>query len=138
MSEWWADIESRVFNIIKTRANKVLKTKYPKIFWTSQIQTITESQFPCVYIHMIDSYEIGEDLERLTINGVNVTMQVETYVNTDQVDANSIMAELVAQLKRLRFNISGLPTYTSNGNVFRGVVRARRIIAAQDNIDQAP
>lgn len=138
MSEWWADLENRIYSIIKTRANKTLRVKYPKIFWTTQIMTITESQFPCVYIHVIDAYEIGEDISRSTINGINITYQVEIYVNTDQADAVYIMQELTSQLKKLRFSITGLPTYTSDGNVLRGIIRARRVMGANDNIDLAP
>jgi hypothetical protein len=136
--EWWAEIEPKVFNVTKARMKKALADTFPDIFYTSQIQTIKESDFPCVYIHMVDSYEMGEDTERLTINAVNATFQCEAYTNTDQDDCVAIMMAMISQLKKMRFSVVGFPSYSSNGNVFRGVVRARRVIGANDDKSLAP
>lgn len=136
--EWYDEIEPKVFNSTKARMQKVLADRFPQTYYTSQLQTIDDSQFPCVYLHMVDSYEIGEDLEHLTINGANVTFQGEAYTNTNQDDCVTIMSAMIAALKKMRFTIAGFPSYTSNGNVYRGVIRARRIIGANDSNNLMP
>ena len=130
--EWWENIEPKVFSVTKARLISAIGPTFPNIYYTSQIQTLTESQFPCVYIHMVDSYEVGEDTERTTINGLNTTFQAEAYVNTTQADCVTIMSAMMTQLKKMRFSVTGFPVYTSNGNVFRGVIRVRRLIGAND------
>jgi len=50
----------------------------------------------------------------------------------------AIMSAMISQLKKMRFSIAGFPSYSSNGNVFRGVVRARRVIGANDDKSLAP
>lgn len=132
--EWWEQVEPKVFNTTKVRLQNAIGTAFPDIYYTTQIQTLSESQFPCVYMHLMDSYEIGGDTEGLTINGMEATFQCEAYVNTTQDDCVTIMSAMLTQLKKMRFSISGFPVYTSNGNVFRGVIRARRIIGANDNL----
>lgn len=132
--EWWENIEPKVFSVTKARLQNAIGNTFPNIYYTSQIQTLTESQFPCVYIHMVDSYEMGDDLEHLTVNGVNSTFQAEAYVNTTQADCVAILSSLMTQLKKMQFSIVSFPMYASNGNVFRGWMRVRRVIGANDSL----
>lgn len=139
MGDWWEDIEPKVFTLVKTRMQKGYKKpdgtyKYPNILYTTQIQTITDTQFPCIYLHLVDSYEIGTDISRLYVNALNVTFQVEVYVNTSQDECGEIMGEVVKQFKKLRFSIYRFPSYTNTGGVIRGVIRAKRVIGANDII----
>lgn len=131
---WWNDVEPKVFSVTKARLQSAIGDTFPNIYYTTQIQTLTESQFPCIYVHLIDTYEIGGDTEGLTVNGIVATFQVEAYVNTTQADCVAIMSAAIEQLKKMRFQVVSFPLYTSNGNVFRGVFRVRRPIGADDTL----
>ena len=131
---WVEDIEAKVFNVTKARLKNAIGSTYPNILFTSQVQFVDESQFPCVYMHMINAYEIGQDTERLTINGINATFQWEVYVNTTQNDCVTIMSALIDQIKKMGFSINGFPLYRMNGNVIYGDIRVSRVIGANDTL----
>lgn len=130
MSEWYSDIEAKVFNIVKTRTSNEISG----IYWTSVSKTITESDFPCVYIYLVDSYETGEDISHDEVHAVRATFQIEVYSNKSKNEARKIIDEICAQFKALRFSISTIPNFSADGNVHIGKARCRRIIGAGDDI----
>lgn len=131
---WFMDLESKIFTIMKTRITKNLQSKYPTIFCTMLGQIDSEPVFPTVYIHELPGMEMGMDLEGTSINAVMETIQVDVTTNQSMKDCTYVMAEVITQLKALRFYIDALPTYLIENNVYRGIVRARRLIGSDDNI----
>lgn len=134
--EWWENIEPKVFNTLKVRVTKELAQKFPHIYFTSQVQTISESKLPCVYLHIVDMREVGADFEHLDMCGVDVTFQCDIDVNTTQNDCTAIASCVMAQMKKLRLTVNQGPIYyVNNGsNVIRGIVRASRLFGANDNL----
>ena len=78
---------------------------------------------------------MGMDIENSGINAVLETIQVDVTTNQSMKDCTHVMTEVITQLKALHFNITALPTYLiENENVYRGIVRARRLIGSDDEL----
>lgn len=128
------DIETIVFSRIKAILTSKLKTKYPNISFTTSDKVSSDPKFPNVYIHMMGSQEIGEDLENNTINGVLATFQIETTDNQSQSRAKDVMNEVVGVMKGMRFSVIAMPEFNNTDSTFRSVARFRRTIGNLDTI----
>lgn len=126
------DIESIVFSRIKEKATSKLKTKYPDISFTTSDKVASNPKFPNVYVHMMGSKEIGNDLENITINGVLATFQIETTDNQSQTRAKDAMNEVVRIVKEMRFDIIVMPEMKNTDSTYRCVMRCRRTIGSLD------
>lgn len=134
-NDWYASLESKIFTIMKTRIVRNLRSKYPDIFCTSSGRTDSDPVFPTVYIHELPGMEQGMDIENSGINAVLETIQVDVTTNQSMKDCTHVMTEVITQLKLLHFNVSALPTYlVENENIYRGIVRARRLIGSDDTL----
>lgn len=128
------DIESIVFSRIKAKATSKLKTKYPDISFTTSDKVSSNPEFPNVYIHMMGSKEIGNDLENITINGVLATFQIETTDNQSQNKAKDVMNTIVGIVKEMRFEIIAMPEMKNKDSAYRCVMRCRRTIGSLDKL----
>lgn len=130
---WMIDLEPKLFAIIKSKALPRLIKDFPKIKFTSSDSNFSSTaNFPCVYIHTLPGTEIGTDLTNESINGVLYSMQIEVYTDSSQTDARKVMGVIVGVLKELRFTINSIPEFDNLSNVYRQIVRCRRIIGAGD------
>ena len=96
--------------------------------------TKAASKFPTAYIRMADWVETGNDLENTETNAIIGTLQLDVIANTSLNDCKEVVYESVNILKSLRFNIVGMPIYTSNENLFTGVIRFRRVIGNGESL----
>lgn len=128
------DIETVVFSRIKAKATSKLKTKYPNISFTTSDKVSSDPKFPNVYVHMMGSQEIGEDLENNTINGVLATFQIETTDNQSQSRAKDVMNIIVGIMKEMRFSINSMPEINNTDSAYRCVMRCRRTIGNLDTL----
>ena len=121
--------------IISTRIDVMLKekysTKFPELNTTTVDIQPKDPAFPSVYVHMLPILETGEDLEALTINAINCTMQVEVNTNTSQQDAKQIMSTVIKIMKKMRFRVQSGPQ-SQNMETYRQVARFARIIGSGD------
>ena len=129
---WFSKLEATIFTMVKFRLEKTLKKKFPNLFCTTSSQTDADPVFPTVYIHELPGIEAGSDLENDAVNAVLETLQVEVTTNTGKVDCQTVIAETIKQFKFLRFDIVAFPVFSIEGNVHRGIFRARRLIGASD------
>ena len=83
-TDWVYSIESKIYTIVKTRLENSLKTSYPNLYVTQQSKTSDEPKFPTVYIQMLDSPEMGADLENSTINALLTTFEVHVTASKEQ------------------------------------------------------
>ena len=128
------DVETIVFSRIKAKATKKFKTKYPDISFTTSDKVVSNPKFPNVYIHLIGSPEIGNDLENNTINGIEATFQIEVTDNQNQNRAKEVMNEIVGYFKEMRFSITSMPEMNNTDSAFRCVMRCKRVIGNLDKI----
>ena len=130
---WVNDIESIVFTRVRVGCENRLKTKYPNIDFTTSTKERKEPKFPTVYVHMMNSQEIGRTLDGKHVNGVNATFQIEVTDNTRQYNADFVADAVCDVMKEMMFEIVGTPYVDeSNPSVYRNVARFRRPIGASD------
>ena len=128
------DIETIVFSRIKAILTSKLKTKYPDITFTTSDKVSSNPKFPNVYVHLLGSQEIGEDLENNTINGVLATFQIETTHNEKQTISKDVINEVVGVMKSMRFTVTMMPESQNTDTAKRCVARFRRTIGNLDVI----
>lgn len=129
---WTDSIESMVFTRVKTKGNKELKTKYPKLHYTSDNVTIGEPQFPTCYIQELSGAERGRSLDGTEVNGILCTFQIDVSDNATKQNAKVVMSNAIDTFKQMRFEIIGFPTYRQEDGIWVGTARVRRIIGALD------
>lgn len=130
---WWASLESRLFTTYKTRLEKAVKEKFPKLYCTASPMTKAASQFPTAYFRMVDWIEQGNDLDNTDTNAILATVQVDVISNTSLNDCKEVVYETTNIMKALSFSIIAMPIYTANNNLYTGVIRFRRMIGGGDS-----
>lgn len=126
------DIETIVFSRIKAILTSKMKTKYPNISFTTSDKVSKNPSFPNVYIHLLGTAEIGNDLENNTINGVDATFQIETTDNQSHTRAKDVANTIVGIMKEMRFSIIAMPETKNTDSAYRCVMRCRRTIGNLD------
>lgn len=137
-NDWVYTIETKVFTIIKTRLNTALSSTYPKLLVTQQQKLNDEPQFPTVYIKMLDSPEIGSDLENTTINAMLATFEVHTIVSKAQglSGLRKVQGAVTDNFKKLRFNMVSRGEFTrETDDTYTSISRFRRVIGGNEEIN---
>ena len=124
-------LESIVTTQLKARVPKILDNAYPNISFTNEITEKTPS-FPNVYVHELDSSEVGNSIPNQTIHAIRDTFQIEVTTNTNKADARKVINACIYAMKILRYSIVTSPIYTKDNNTHRFIIRARRVIANGD------
>lgn len=133
-SRWALELGDNIFTIFETKLNSLLLSKYPDMLVTTADYSESNAQFPTVYFKELPSVEIGIDLERKDINGVLFSAQIDVYSNISRAVAKEVITEATMILKSMAFEVTSMPEITSNNAVFRAIIRANRIIGANDII----
>ena len=138
MASWIADVESKIYTVIKYKGEQNLKSKYKNIYYTTDSQATTQTSFPTVYVNFMSNDERGQDLEGKTMNAFLCTLQLDVTVSKTQgqVGAKEVIWQAIDTLKSYYgFDIFDLPKFIDTGNeTVRIVARARRIIGASETI----
>lgn len=125
-------LESQIFSRIKANFSDRIKKKYPDLNFTTSDKTPTKAKFPTVYIHFMESPEIGSDLEGTSINGITATFQIDITDNQSQSRADEVSREVLRIMKSMRFKAVGMPFHDNSGDTYRTISRYRRPIGAGD------
>lgn len=126
------NLETQIFSRVKAGFSSKIKAKYPDLSFTTVDKSSTKPKFPTVYIHLIGSPEIGQDLDCTTVNAVNATFQVDVTDNQSQARAKEVADEVFIQMKRMRFLAKVIPNFDNTGDIFRSVARYNRVIGSGD------
>ena len=130
---WTSDIASKVVTVIKAKATRKLKTKYPDIKFTTSSKASTNPKFPTVYVKKLQGAERGQDLEGTSVNAILSSFQIEVTSNISDTDAQEV-ADVVADImKSMRYQMMGEP-FADNSSVdtHRNVARYQRIVGYND------
>lgn len=130
---WWDEIDSYLYTYINTKLKSALSSTYPKLYVTNSPKTDAAAMFPTVYIHTVESIEMGEDLDNTEIHAMLKSFQIDVLSNSTLADSKKVMREVVSLMKAKRFSIIGFPVYTAENNVYHGVCRFRRMIGSNDS-----
>ncbi len=125
--EWYSYLESRVLSKVKKNIS------YECTFTTEQM-SVTNTSFPCVYLHELENPELGSTIDGQSVNGVLCSIQVDVFATTKS-EAKQISRLVTEQMKAMRFRAVGLPYYAMDDtDVHHGVMRYRRVIGADDSL----
>lgn len=125
-------IETQVFSLIKAKFSAKIKTKYKDLNFTTSDRSSTKPKFPTVYIHLMESPEIGSTLEGTEIPGINATFQIDVTDNQSQARADEVAKEILRIMKTMRFKPVGMPFHDNSGDTYRTSGRYRRVIGDGD------
>ena len=137
-TDWVYSIESKIYTIVKTRLENSLKTSYPNLLVTQQSKTSDEPKFPTVYIQMLDSPEMGADLENSTINALLTTFEVHVTASKEQglAGLRKVQSAVTENFKKLRFNMVTRGEFTRETNdTYTSISRFRRVIGGEEEIN---
>ena len=129
---WYLQVQSKVF----TQIQYMMKKKYSKLNCTTKNENGLPAEFPTLYLHELDPIERGQDLTNETVNAVLSTIEIQVWTNTTEDDCRKIMAEAVNQMKKLQFNIIGMPFVMTSDKISHGVMRGRRMVGNGDKLVQ--
>lgn len=140
-SDWVFSIEPKIYTIIKTRLTNALLSTYPKLFITQQEKLNDDTNLPAIYIKMLDSPEMGADLDNTTVNALMATFEVHITIAKSGTDnglagMRKIASEVLNNFKKLRFNVifrGEINRETSDTYSF--ISRYRRVIGADEEIN---
>ena len=138
VNDWVYTIESKIYTIVKTRLKTALSSTYPDLLVTQQQKLNDEPHFPTVYIQMLDSPEIGSDLENSTVNALLTTFEVHITANKKQglSGLRSIQTAVTDNFKKLRFNVVTRGEFTrETDDTYTSISRFRRIIGGNEEIN---
>ena len=136
-TDWVFSIESKLYTIIKTRLEKALKTTYPNLLVTQQQKMNDNTSIPTVFIKMLDSPEVGQDLDNATINAMLVYFETHITVTKDMglTGLRKISESVLGNFKALRFNIGYCGTVRETSDTYTLVSRFNRVIGANEEIN---
>lgn len=130
---WASELEARIFTIVKSSLiDNGIMERYPTLRFVSPGKQYIPSDFPTVWIREIQSIEVGKDLDGTSINAVSENIQVDVISRERQISRN-IMNEVVAEFKKLRFNMSFLPISTEDDLKSYCFARFNRTIGMSDS-----
>lgn len=140
-TDWVFNIESKIYTIVKTRLNNALLSTYPALNITQQQKLNEKPGLPTVFIKMLDSPEIGADLEGSTVNAMLVTF--ETHVTIAKEGTNmglgglrKIAAAVLENFKKLRFQmVERGEINRETSDTYTIIARYRRVIGDGNEID---
>lgn len=126
----YTEILDRVF----TQVSYMLKKKYPNLNCTTKGENVGTSKFPTMYMYELQPLEVGNDLENVTINAVQSTIEIQVYTKNDEALCKEIMSEATLEMKRFRFNVIAMPIVSTADSITSGVARYRRIVGSGDTL----
>lgn len=137
-TDWVFNIESKIYTIVKTRLTNALKDVYPKLLITQQQRLNDDTQLPVIYIKMLDSPEIGADLDGVTVNAMLVTFETHITVSKDSglSGLRKISASVLENFKKLRFQMATRGEITrETSDTYTTISRYNRVIGAEEEIN---
>lgn len=126
-------IQTQVFTKINNDEKmKKLKEKYPDFLLTTSPVSSTNPRFPTLLLQMLESPEVGQDLDNTTVNGINAGFQIDVIDNQKtRTRVKEIMSEVRRIMKSMRFNLRDAPDMDTNDEK-RSILRVNRIIGHGD------
>ena len=128
---WFAQVGGILYTHFVTRMKKLTNRK---IKYTQSNSDISPTSLPAVHFQELEPIEVGNDIENSGIHAVGETIQLTVYGNGQMSEVKDIMSKSVLCMKQMRFNMTGMPVYTTNHDIKYGVARFRRLIGADDII----
>ena len=134
---WIVDRQTTIYSRVKAILTSKLKKKYDSFLITEDNATPTKAVFPTVYITFVGLNEMGQTLDGMTINAINITAEVHVKTSKAQgmMDNREIAWDVVEAFKSIGFTATmpNIPTSNLDG-VYESVSRFSRVIGQGDVI----
>ena len=132
---WYTQIQSKVF----TQVEYMMKKKYPYLFCTTKDEnTFSDNglptDFPTLYLQELQTVETGQDLTNESVNAIISTIEIHVWTDTTETECRDIISDALLEMKKMHFNIVGMPFVEANDKIAWGVIRCRRIIGNGDRL----
>ena len=140
-SDWVFNIEPKIYTIIKTRLTNALASTYPKLYITQQEKLNDDTSLPTIFIKMLDSPEMGADLDNTTVNALMATFEVHITIAKSGTDnglsgMRKLASAVLENFKKLRFNVIFRGEISREGSdTYSFISRYRRVIGAEEEIN---
>lgn len=125
-------LETQIFSLVKAKFSTKIKEKYKDLNFTTSDKSSTNAKFPTVYIHFMESPEIGGTLEGTDINGIRATFQIDVSDNQNNSRTDEVAKEVLRIMKSMRFKPNAMPFHNNTGDTYRTVARYQRPIGTGD------
>ena len=136
---WYTKIEPTILTRLQYYLSEKEDAPFPDLICTTTKRNITETeeavtgQFPTLYM-FVKNKEIGNDLENITVNGVDSTLKLTVYDNVSKERCEQIINAALAVIKSMRFSAPDLPLCTEYKNIYLADAICRRKYGAGDEI----
>lgn len=136
---WYTKIEPTILTRLKYYLSEIDNAPFPDLICTTTKKNLTETettvtgQFPTLYLY-VKNTETGNDLDNITINGVNSTAEITVYDNLSKERCEEIASAAISVMKSLRYNTPNLPLCTEYKNIYLANSINRRIIGAGNEL----
>ena len=136
---WFTKIESTILTRIQYYLSEIDDAPFPDLICTTTKRNLTETeeavtgQFPTLYL-FVQNVETGSDLDNITVNGVNSTVQITVYDNLSKERCEQIANAAISVMKSMRYSSNKLPLCTEYKNIYLANSISRRVIGAGDEI----
>ena len=139
MASWVGDIQSKIFTIVSYKGKAKYQSKYPNIFYTSDVLGDGRTHYPTVYLQFLSSSEMGRSLDAQELSAFRCSIQVEVTVSNDdaqgKVAGQDIIWNTLQTLQQYGFMIITTPQdMTTDNSNRRFVARVERVFGAGDYI----
>lgn len=133
---WYSEIESTILTTLQYFLVEKTSAPFPKLKCTTSNKNDNVSgvgSFPTLYVHELPAVELGNDLRNESVNAIRATFELQVYSNKSEDETRKIMNACIAEMKKLRFNISMFPDPQSSGQVYYNIARFSRVIGSGDS-----
>ena len=133
---WIDKIQTQVLSRLKyDEEMQNLQKKYPDFTLVTLTVSSTEPTFPTLLLQQLETPEVGQDLDNVSVNGINAGFQIDVTDNTrdNRVRVEEIISAAYAVMKSMRFNVRRMPDQDTQDEK-RSTLRATRIIGSGDTL----
>ena len=133
---WIDKIQTQVLSRLKyDEEMQKLQKKYPDFTLVTLPVSSTDPTFPTLLLQQLETPEVGQDLDNVTVNGINAGFQIDVTDNTrdNRARVEEIISAAYAVMKSMRFNVGRMPDQDTQDEK-RSTLRATRIIGSGDTL----
>lgn len=131
-NEWFSQIESTILTIIQYELQGKLLAPYPNLKCTTKNQYTNPSEFPTLYLHMLNPLEEAQDLENDEVNAILATIEMQVFSNRSETESNKIMTKAISVMKSLHWSITMFPDPQTNDKISVSIARFRKLCTELD------
>lgn len=132
---WYSEIESTIHTILRHKLTMAYDAPFPELNCTTSSQSESlegVSDFPTLYVHMLNPVELGNDLYNEDVTAIRATFDLQVYSDKSEDECRKIMNACILEMKKLHFKVSMFPDPQTSDKKYYAIARFSRIVASGD------